>query len=465
MSAIVDHDAQLSAESLAPRVPPGAGELPAEVFRMIVDGAATPFAVISTDGTIRYAGTSMADLQGWRPDELVGHNVAEFLPPGQLELSAEAITEIVTRDQAGSGVPVVFATYRPDGSTMWVEVGALPLLEVPGVEGIVLRHRSWESEHYFDEFVSALLGGADLPEVLTPLARSLASSVDATGAVCHYGFDGERFTGVAGHGLPDSCLKDDPGGDEPWHRAVRTGELVVCAATDHRSELSELLAETGITTCWSLPVPGTDGLPPSAVTFARVPPGPPLVAHRRRFDRAVRFVQLALQRHAEHQRLLHLVRHDPLTGVANRAQFRDRLVEALTVGERDLAVAFCDLDGFKQVNDRYGHRVGDDVLVEVADRLRAVLRAGDVLARMGGDEFTVLLRNIANAEAATSIGQRLVATLDEPIVVAGASVQLGLSVGLTLVAPADSADDVLEGADRALYRVKRSGGARASLGL
>ena len=160
-------------------------------------------------------------------------------------------------------------------------------------------------------------------------------------------------------------------------------------------------------------------------------------------------------RNAEHQRLRHLAGHDALTGVANRTQFRDRLAEALAIGERNLAVAFCDLDGFKAVNDTYGHPRGDTVLVEVAERLRTSLRVGDELARMGGDEFTVLVRDVMDPSGADHVVDRLLGALREPFLVDGTQVMLGISIGIALAGPGATADSLLARADEALYTVKR----------
>jgi diguanylate cyclase (GGDEF)-like protein len=208
-----------------------------------------------------------------------------------------------------------------------------------------------------------------------------------------------------------------------------------------------------------MPVPASDGLPPAVLAVWRRPPGAPLVGHRYVLGRSVRYVQLALVRTAEHQRLGHLARHDSLTGVANRAEFRDRLAQALALGERDLAVAFCDLDRFKPVNDTFGHSAGDAVLVEVADRLRRTLRTGDELARLGGDEFTVLLRDVGDASAAAPVAERLLAAVREPFAVpSGDPVEVGLSVGLALWSEGATADGLLASADEALYEAKRVGG-------
>jgi diguanylate cyclase (GGDEF)-like protein len=166
-------------------------------------------------------------------------------------------------------------------------------------------------------------------------------------------------------------------------------------------------------------------------------------------------------RTAEHQRLRHLAGHDALTGVANRVEFRDRLAHALAIGERDLAVAFCDLDHFKPINDTYGHRGGDTVLVQVADRLRLSLRTGDELARIGGDEFTVLLRNVPDGATASAVADRLLATVSEPFQAGGDPVTLGLSVGIALSGGDASAETLLARADEALYEAKRAGGLQA----
>jgi diguanylate cyclase (GGDEF)-like protein len=205
-------------------------------------------------------------------------------------------------------------------------------------------------------------------------------------------------------------------------------------------------------------VPVSPGLAPAVLSVWRRAPGSPLIGHRHVLDRSAQYVQLALVRAAEHDRLRHLAGHDALTGVANRAEFRDRLAKALAIGERDVAVAFCDLDDFKPINDSYGHHVGDAVLVEVAARLRACLRTGDELARVGGDEFTVLLRNVPDEAAARHVADRLLAALGDPFDVEGAKADIGLSVGIALAETGTTADALVDRADEALYAVKRAGG-------
>ncbi len=435
----------------------GAGTLPEGAFRAIVDRSASAFVVIDGTGTFLYAGGSVQRVIGWAPDELLGRNMVEFLTPEGIEQAVATVAEIDTVDRAGAGVPMVFELAHPDGSTRWIEIGAIPLFDVPGVDGIALRLRPWNPQEQFDEFVSSLLADDPLPEVLRLLCRSIASSLDAVGAAVHHGFDGTSFAAAAGHGVPPSCLGDDG----PWRDAVATGEPSHHEIGELPAELAAATGAVGLLACWTTPIPHLEALAPAVLTVWRDRSGPMLNGHRQVLERSRNYVRLALVRTAEHQRLRHLAGHDALTGAANRTQFRDRLASALAIGERDLAVAFCDLDGFKVVNDTYGHTTGDAVLVEVADRLRTSLRVGDELARMGGDEFTVLLRNVADASAANHVVDRLLGALREPFKVEGDDVQLGLSIGIALVGEGATADSLLARADEALYAVKRGGGGSA----
>lgn len=452
----------MTTDAIEPIVPPGAGDLPPEAFRMIVDNTAHPFVVIARDGTIRYAGGSVEKVLGWRPDEVAGRNMADFLPPEEIALAMEAISEIDQVDREGAGVPMVFSLLRPDGERVWVEIGAMPLLDVPGVEGIVLRQQVWDAQHHFDSFVAALLADEPTPDVLGALCRSIAASLEAAGAVIHHGFDGTAFVAAAGSGVPDACRTLDSG---PWVTAATTGEAAVCDVGELSPGVREAAMAAGLEACWIAPIPPTRGLAPAVLTVWRAAAGSPLIGHRHGIVRSTRYVELALVRTAEHQQLRHLAGHDALTGVANRSQFRDRLAHDLAIGERALAVAFCDLDGFKSVNDTYGHPAGDVVLVEVADRLRACLRVGDELARMGGDEFTVLLRNVPDRDTARHVAERLLAAVRHPFPVGGGEdvVALGLSVGVALSEPGVPVDELLARADRALYDVKRAGGGAAAV--
>ena len=157
--------------------------------------------------------------------------------------------------------------------------------------------------------------------------------------------------------------------------------------------------------------------------------------------------------------LLQSAYRDVLTGLPNRKLLIEKLKDALSRSARrgqKVALLFIDLDGFKQVNDRAGHQTGDAVLAEAAKRLRHGLRQTDFIARMGGDEFVVLIEDVPNVTEAASAAEKAIALLSEPYVAGNAVFRLGASVGIS-VSPADGerVEQLLKSADEAMYRAKR----------
>lgn len=155
--------------------------------------------------------------------------------------------------------------------------------------------------------------------------------------------------------------------------------------------------------------------------------------------------------------------YDELTSCVNRATAIATLTGALATPGQDTAVIFVDLDKFKSVNDRFGHRAGDALLVVVADRLRAAVRAGDVVGRLGGDEFLVVCPNVAGAEEGLQLAKRVAAAVGGPVLVEGEALDASASVGIAWAAGATEADSLIARADAAMYESKRSGGGIAVL--
>ncbi|BFU43096.1 diguanylate cyclase domain-containing protein [Krasilnikovia sp. MM14-A1004] len=158
------------------------------------------------------------------------------------------------------------------------------------------------------------------------------------------------------------------------------------------------------------------------------------------------------------ERLTHEALHDALTGLPNRRRMQDALDSSLRSDA--VAVLFVDLDGFKPVNDMHGHEAGDELLRQVAERLSACVRAEDVLARVGGDEFVVLMPGIFDQADADAMTARVCAAVETPFLVHGNEVTIGASVGVHLAAPQEDSDLVLRAADHAMYAVKKAGGGR-----
>ena len=170
----------------------------------------------------------------------------------------------------------------------------------------------------------------------------------------------------------------------------------------------------------------------------------------------------ALSRHDLSQALHHQAHHDALTQLPNRRQYESELLHLVrqTCAEpkNPGAVMFLDLDGFKQVNDSFGHAIGDQLLQQVAHRLRGIVPETDTLARIGGDEFAVIVRQLTNHQAAVDLAQKLVDSLKAPFTIEDKLINIATSVGLSFF-PADgqSTDNLLRKADEAMYRAKKSG--------
>ena len=170
--------------------------------------------------------------------------------------------------------------------------------------------------------------------------------------------------------------------------------------------------------------------------------------------------QFIARRQAEND-LRFVATHDTLTALPNRTMFGERLSQALAQARRynrRLAVLFVDLDGFKEVNDTNGHDVGDVLLKEIAARLRACLREGDVVGRMGGDEFVVLIEEYSDEDRLALVGQKILDTVARPVVVRGTECRVTSSVGISAY-PKDGKDTqtLLRNADNAMYRAKELG--------
>ena len=171
----------------------------------------------------------------------------------------------------------------------------------------------------------------------------------------------------------------------------------------------------------------------------------------------------AISRHRAHDKLSFLAQHDQLTQLPNRALLMDRLQGALLRAQRtggQLAVLYLDLDSFKQINDTYGHGVGDQLLQQVAVRLRQSVRESDSCGRLGGDEFAVLLDSIGQRQDAASVAEEILSTLAAPFLIEGHTLTCTPSVGIA-VYPEHGQNErlLMQHADNAMYAAKRNGGA------
>jgi len=173
-------------------------------------------------------------------------------------------------------------------------------------------------------------------------------------------------------------------------------------------------------------------------------------------------IDITEQKQAE-ERIQHVAHHDSLTGLPNRLLFNDRLGQAISVAKRDarkFALLYLDLDRFKPVNDTLGHNAGDQLLKGVAERIRKQVRESDTVARVGGDEFTVILRNISSRQDVAAVAQKIIAAIAAPFTLGTPpqAVEIGTSIGIAIY-PSDAQDHeiLIKIADATMYSAKTRG--------
>ena len=175
-----------------------------------------------------------------------------------------------------------------------------------------------------------------------------------------------------------------------------------------------------------------------------------------------RSVRYSIERKRSEERLTYLAQYDQLTGLVNRSLFRDRLDQAMARSKRlqqPMGLMLLDLDRFKSVNDSLGHDVGDELLKSVSERLKSCVREVDTVARMGGDEFTIILEGVASEQSIVVVAKRIAESISTVFELQGHTISIGISIGITVFPQDDhSIDELLRHADSAMYMAKQRGG-------
>ena len=242
--------------------------------------------------------------------------------------------------------------------------------------------------------------------------------------------------------------------------ARREPVLVADVAAETRFAPSALAAAQNIACGIAVSIPGRDG--PYGVVGVHSATRRPMAEEDGVFVQAVaNLLATALQRKHAEQLLAHMAQFDTLTGLPNRQLFRDRLLQTIGQakrGGRAAAVVYVNLDNFNLVNDTYGHEAGDQFLIAVAQRLAGCVRGGDTVSRSGGDEFGIILSNLAQADDAARVAQKIIAALTAPFQHDGAEVFISASMGIALCpADGDQPDSLIKNAAIAMYRAKELG--------
>lgn len=443
-----------------------AAPLPDHVYRAMVESTVSPFVLVDRTGTIRWVSPRVEALLGHSAADFVGRNFLDTIAPSDHEAAIASFTGFVGgEDEAKDWIapPMVLDLLHADGSIVACELSAS--LGTPAdVDGAFVQIRRARATPLLYDAIDALAGGAALPTVLEQLAELCELETPGTDVAIGTGWDGVRFRtltqGARARKRPGLSSLLDVDAPTPWHTAMQTGSLEGPADLTRVNEaLRSRAAELGYRTCWTLPVArGTEHSPSAALVLWRDVPGPSLPHLVTTASRVGRLVTVALEADEHRGRLRQAARTDELTGLANRTAQR-QLLDDLTsraTEECPVTVLFCDLDGFKPVNDEHGHGIGDRVLYIVAERLRGSVRNSEEIARWGGDEF-VIVSTLSDHDEIRSLAERLIAHASAPVRLGDLSVHVGLSIGSATTTEVIDPDTLVQAADKALLEAKHLG--------
>lgn len=389
--------------------------------------------------TVLWVNRALVDMLGSTSSMLVGRSLDQLGDVGAESLSQSAWHVVAGELIAGRGGQREAGVQRPDGSDVRVQIDATSLAGGPGTEDgwLIAVHPLTDAQA--DQ--AAALREAE--HRFRALAESAPVGIFVSEAGLRLGYVNERFCELAAR-APHQVLGTE------WLDTLVAEDLptlytaVESVLTGTPQELNLRMIGSGETPRW--------------IHLRLAPTTTPA--------RAAGFIGTAedvTERRAWEEAITYQAQHDPLTGLVNRRRLIELLVETLESRrsfDRHFAVVFLDLDGFKQINDTHGHEAGDRVLVEVARRMRGVAREYDIVARISGDEFVLVLRNVPGPMDAEAAARRQLEALQAPIRIGSAEVCLSASIGVVLPSGEDTPETLLKAADALMYQAKASGGSR-----
>jgi diguanylate cyclase (GGDEF)-like protein/PAS domain S-box-containing protein len=436
-------------------------------------------------GRFQYVSPQIESILGFTPAEWCGDPdlwSKQLHPDDRERVIENEATFIVSKQQTGA------AEYRlrhRDGRVIWMRDDAL-LLRGTGGEplwhGVLsditerkLAERELERRAAQQAAVARLgehaLEGATTTELMQEAVADAAELLEAQIAVVAELIpDQGSFVLRAGSGLPEIALSDRvlPAGadSQAGYTILSAGPVIVSDnRTEKRFAQAPILRDAGAQCGLTVAVEGRNG--PFGVLGIHW--RAPREFHAGQVDFAQALANVladAFERQATEDDIRHRALHDALTGLPNRVLFLDRLQQALArIRRRNTlsAVLFLDFDRFKLVNDSLGHKVGDELLAAAAPRLKQALRSSDTVARFGGDEFAILLEDIAGEHDAIDSAERIASVFTRPFVLAGQEHFVTTSIGIALAEGGELAEDLVRDADAAMYRAKDRGRARYEL--
>jgi diguanylate cyclase (GGDEF)-like protein/PAS domain S-box-containing protein len=447
--------------------------------RALLENMSDILMVVGPEGVVRHVGPSATRFLGRTTGAVVGSDLLELVHPQDRDGVRAALADVTARPE--EPVLLEMRLRAADGTFRHCEALADNLIDDAAVAGVLVvvrevtgRNRSGDAEPAHAGVLELIASEAPILTVLQALAMSVEEQIDdtlCTVLLAESSKEGLIFRHGASPSMPTgyrTALEGRPvsGDPSPCGMAVRSRQPVVVEdlMTDDRFEVMRgLAAACDVRGCWTFPVLS----PTSGVllgTFALYPRSPGLPDERTAaiVSRASWLVAIALDRHALVEKLAHQAQNDELTGLPNRLMLLNRLTHQLGLpdsgGAAGPGVLFIDLDRLKIVNDSLGHDVGDELLVRIADRLRAAVPEDAMVARFAGDEFVVLVDRLEGPEEGCLLAERILSVIATPVQLAGRTITPTASAGLVVGSSRQTAIDVLRDADVAMYRAKHGSG-------
>jgi diguanylate cyclase (GGDEF)-like protein/PAS domain S-box-containing protein len=398
-------------------------------FQAVVQRATDVATVLDEHGTIRFVSSAVTSMLGWRAEDLVGRDAFTLVHPDDVELARERLEDAIRH--SGPQAPFELRLRRADGSWCWAEDRNTNLLDDPDVAGVVINVRDIEERKRAEEAVR--------------------SSAARYRAIVETAQEGIWLIGDGGRTLfANETVAEILG--RPLHEVYALAVPDLIPPDAHDTVLPRLRdrSQRGHET-YEARIARPDGGARDVLVSAS-----PLFEPDGVYVGSLAMITDITARKQAEEQLRRRALYDELTGLPNRALLADRLETALAQREsaEELTVLFFDLDGFKLVNDTYGHDAGDRLLVLVADRLRHLMRAGDTLSRLAGDEFVAVCPGL-RPPAARALADRALAALGQPFDVGDAQVQVGASVGIAHASGPQNLENLVAAADAAMLEAKR----------
>ncbi len=399
-------------------------------FRAIVDRSFELLMVADGDHAIRWANAAFERVLGYPPESLVGKDILPLFHPDDLPALAETIGRLsIVPGAAGT----VDARMRAaDGSWHLMETAGTNLLEDPAIRGFVVSMRDVTERRQIE---TLLRESETRYGELFDGARDAVYMADLDGRLRSVNPAAERLTGYSRSELLAMSFMQLIAPED----AERVAGVLAQRIRGDSGEPTELRLVRKDGSSVFVEVTGRVVVPDDA-------PG-----------RVEGIVRDMTERHLLEEQLRHQALHDGLTGLANRTLMRDRLDQALGRRARDksqVAVLLLDVDDFKAVNDSLGHVAGDAILVELAARLRSVVRAGETVARLGGDEFAVVVEGVRDRREVVALAGRIQSVFAERFAVGETKLKMTGSLGVAVTGESVTSSDLLRDADTAMYRAK-----------